>query len=117
MKKEVMKKWVKALHSGKFKQGADYLNNSDTHCCLGVLCEIAKEEGIEVNSKGSTILGDSLGDQHHVQSWAGIKTAVGDLPQKVKDSDGDRTHLAALNDQGKSFKQIARIIQKHWRYL
>ena len=38
-------KWVKALRSDKFKQGAGMLKQYNKrkveHCCLGVLCEIA----------------------------------------------------------------------------
>lgn len=42
MKKDIAMKWVNALRSGKYKQGAGQLFNSKnkTHCCLGVLCDI-----------------------------------------------------------------------------
>jgi len=40
MKKNVAKKWVKALRSGKYKQSREMLKNSGGYCCLGVLCEI-----------------------------------------------------------------------------
>lgn len=41
MDKKLKAEWVKALRSGKYKQGRVRLKNTDeTHCCLGVLCAI-----------------------------------------------------------------------------
>jgi len=45
MRKIIAKKWIKALRSGKYKQGKGYLKqftskNEPRHCCLGVLCEL-----------------------------------------------------------------------------
>ena len=48
MKKEIAKKWVKALRSGKYKQGKRALKvetkNNVRHCCLGVLCELYQQD-------------------------------------------------------------------------
>lgn len=44
---ERIKKWTAALRSGKYKQwrtSLRRLNNSNEMCCLGVACEVAKEE-------------------------------------------------------------------------
>jgi hypothetical protein len=43
--------WLEALRSGEFTQGRQWLKTvSDDgqakHCCLGVLCELAKREGV-----------------------------------------------------------------------
>lgn len=43
---EVKAKWVEALRSGKYKQGRYNLHYKDTYCCLGVLCEVAVQEGV-----------------------------------------------------------------------
>ena len=45
MKKEIAKKWVRALRSKKYKQFKGCLKvtsrtGDDRHCCLGVLCEL-----------------------------------------------------------------------------
>jgi hypothetical protein len=46
MKQEVMKKWVKALRSGKYKQCQESLckistdDGSESFCCLGVLTDL-----------------------------------------------------------------------------
>jgi hypothetical protein len=45
MNKELIKRWVEALRSGKYQQGRLSLRNiSNQFCCLGVLCDIAKDE-------------------------------------------------------------------------
>ena len=42
MNKKIKAKWLKALRSGKFKQGKDQLRLGNRFCCLGVLCEIQR---------------------------------------------------------------------------
>jgi hypothetical protein len=37
-------KWIKALRSGKFKQGRGQLQSKKGFCCLGVACQINKFE-------------------------------------------------------------------------
>ncbi len=40
MKKELKKKWIDALRSGKYEQGQYCLRNiKDKYCCLGVLAD------------------------------------------------------------------------------
>lgn len=49
MKKEIADKWVAALRSGNYKQTTGMLNrNNESFCCLGVLCEIAIKDGVEL---------------------------------------------------------------------
>ena len=43
--------WVKALQSGKYRQGQlrlirEQKTYGTEHCCLGVLCELALAEGV-----------------------------------------------------------------------
>ena len=49
MKKRVLTKWLKALRSGKYKQGRGTLcqtdkNGNESFCCLGVLCDLYQKE-------------------------------------------------------------------------
>lgn len=53
MKAEVKAEWIKRLRSGEYKQGMGALkhdvsidSDTTTYCCLGVLCEVAVDEGI-----------------------------------------------------------------------
>lgn len=45
--KELKRKWIEALRSGKYQQGRGSLRNPETNCfcCLGVLCDIVDPEG------------------------------------------------------------------------
>lgn len=43
--KDLVKRWVAALRSGKYIQGGGALKTKrDRYCCLGVLCDVVKEE-------------------------------------------------------------------------
>ena len=45
MNKEVMIKWAEALESGKYQQAKKKLRiDENSFCCLGVLCELYREE-------------------------------------------------------------------------
>lgn len=47
MKKEIADKWVAALRSGKYQQGKNVLSaNENSFCCLGVLCDVVKDQVI-----------------------------------------------------------------------
>lgn len=47
LRPEVKAKWAEALRSGNYTQGDGQLRDqSDSFCCLGVLCEIAVKEGV-----------------------------------------------------------------------
>jgi hypothetical protein len=122
MKKEVMKKWVAALRSGKYRQGEGQLKIPAKHqghvkyCCLGVLCDIApktvgewgKKKTPYPNFAGSD---GSLGKK--VRNWSGVKTDTGQVI-----ADGKPCNLAYLNDvEGVSFKKIADVIEDNWRKL
>ena len=40
MKRELKSKWIKALRSGKYKQGKGRLKKNGKFCCLGVLRDV-----------------------------------------------------------------------------
>lgn len=51
MNPEIKQRWLTALRSGEYKQGFSRLclknsDNEDTYCCLGVLCELAVQDGV-----------------------------------------------------------------------
>lgn len=54
MNAEVKAKWVKALRSGKFKQGqqAMYDRDNNTLCCLGVLCVVQEIDSLNHMGNG-----------------------------------------------------------------
>lgn len=132
MNKNIAKKWVKALRSGKYKQGEGYLKITDnkgnsSHCCLGVLCELYNEEQKrskkkqmkthEVEWDGISVIRFGQGKDspgvnvlpRNVQDWAGMKTPYG----IVNDRYVGYNDLTELNDCGKDFDSIAKIIERN----
>lgn len=115
MNKEIADKWIAALESGEFDQTSGFLMNENGYCCLGVLCQIAVEDGvidppvvrnIEGVSKHYTFnnCGQFLPDS--VVGWAGMSSDSGEY--------GDSLSLVAANDvDGASFHAIAQIIREN----
>lgn len=114
MNQEVKQKWVAALRSGEYKQGAGYLKNSKgEYCCLGVLCDVAKKEGQKVVEKYLPSLHTYTFDESKaflpmsVADWAQLST---EAPYVLVGGGMDR--LDHLNDSGDfSFDQIADLIE------
>lgn len=112
MKQEIAEIWIEALESERFKQGTGQLrHDDDTYCCLGVLCQLAVENGVieepELNSEGDHYLyaRSNAFLPPEVMDWSGMKSDNGDL--------GYRS-LVALNDgDGFNFSQIAKTIREN----
>lgn len=120
LKPEVKAAWLEALRSGKYKQGRGVLNDGDTHCCLGVLCEIATDAGVvqkRVDSIGAASYnGGDLMPPREVSEWAfGSGYAWQSewvVPDRSAEIAGQWIALSALNDErGASFATIADIIE------
>ena len=134
MKQNIMKKWIKALRSGKFKQGIGMLKQFNSkgqarHCCLGVLCELYNEEMKKNHKKtlSEKICDNAFGSQYGYTTFNGVADS---LPERVSDWSGIGTSfgrfygkdtlpeaLADLNDSGRKFNTIANIIETNWENL
>ena len=119
MKPEIAKIWSNALRSGRFEQttGALASNDRNKHCCLGVLCELAAESGVNVEIAQSAINTtynyESMNLPPVVVKWAGMHTTVGFL-----DGDSlDGPSLIAMNDSGIEFEKIADVIDDNWETI
>lgn len=114
---ENARKWVEALRSGEYEQGKRRLCRDGKHCCLGVACEVAIKNGVEIERRdyGGTIYFDGHCDllPEKVREWLGLNSDGGRyLPLTGKKSD-----LATRNDSGADFKRIANIIESRSRGL
>jgi hypothetical protein len=77
MNPEIRARWVAALRSGEYRQGDGHLRMGDRLCCLGVLCELAVEDGV-VNG---VQLSDGLWEYNGSAGW--LPPAVVDWAARV----------------------------------
>ena len=111
MKKNIAKKWIKALRSGDYKQGRHHLkDDKGGYCCLGVLCEITKKEH---------------GFKHYLKMSSDVEEFNQTLPRQIQIFVGmdsasgvfGREKLTCLNDRGVNFNNIADVIEENWKIL
>ena len=101
---ELQERWLCALESGRYAQGAGRLKLGFTYCCLGVACQVAKLEfdgdGYHYdNSSSQGVL------PHGFWQKLGLKDEKGTNPEYGT--------LVQMNDSGYSFKQIAAAIRQN----
>lgn len=107
MNAKIKKLWVKALRSGKYKQGKTKLHygnqNGSKYCCLGVLSDLAVKNGV-CSRKKAFERNETLNIP--VCVWAGLDC---DRNPVVN---GNR--ISIFNDKKNfNFRQIADLIEKN----
>ena len=130
MNSEIKQKWLEALRSGEYIQGKNHLAKEGQYCCLGVLCDLAVQEGIlrpgEVDEDGIIVYqsaGSAVNDRSYsesstlprqVKEWAGLNHRNPYF--REPDERGVRmSHfLSALNDNGSTFTEIADKIEEYF---
>lgn len=115
MRKDIAEKWIKALKSGKYKQTSGYLRKDDGFCCLGVLCNLHAKEHPKIaktQTNPNVYLGQMCVLPDSVKQWAEMDTDNGLIYN-------GKSHgcLSEMNDQGKSFKEIAEVIKQNIKML
>jgi len=96
MDAQLKAKWVEALRSGKYQQTTNYLKSDNGYCCLGVLCDI---QGADF---------DAIKEEFGSLSLAyNPKQYLGKVDELISHD------LAQMNDNGKSFLEIADYIEKN----
>lgn len=101
MDKEIKAKWIKALLSGDYKQTSEKLrrtNGETSYCCLGVLCEIVRED-MQVSWAGNRFAGSDFVLSSSVMAHVG-----GDVELFDK--------FSSMNDGGNSFEEIVVAIEE-----
>ena len=108
--KQLAKKWIKALRSGKYPKAQSALvvdeENGRGYCCLGVLCEVSKKQfGLEITKFKSDLAYSSSGRKYDKFPPPVVKNFLR-LGNKQE-------HLAEMNDsENKDFTEIADYIEK-----
>lgn len=122
MNPEIKARWVSALRSGEFLQGGGALKKyypargASEHCCLGVYCELAAAAG-HATQEPYTPHREFVAEEQNLMKFkdligvgdAGFPT---DLLMGWGGLDLQSAHLlASMNDEGKSFAEIADWIE------
>lgn len=128
--KERLRKWIDALRSGKYTQGTGGLClNNGSFCCLGVACDIVKDElnasWVKGTAEGTysfkgitpegveflnyALLPFRVQNLYRLPRQAGFQVRAEGGEEKI----GSRKYrLTSLNDDlGATFKDIANIIE------
>lgn len=114
---QVKKEWLAALRSGDYLQANGYLKVLQNrqrkvhYCCLGVVADICKAPFVELPEKNAQV------DTNVRQLWGqGNAVNTGALSpgfmKSISLDDQAADELASMNDNGNSFKQIAKWIEK-----
>jgi hypothetical protein len=115
MNKEIKEQWIAALTSGKYKQGigqlrSGQLRSNNKFCCLGVLCNLHAQAHPEIATHqpfSDMYMGEDSYLPDEVREWAGLDSDNGGYVVC-----GENVTLAGRNDDGFSFRKIAKIIQE-----
>jgi hypothetical protein len=105
--------WARALRSGEYEQGANYLKkqwpSGAKHCCLGVALELA---GVDANGPFTKIDKSGVEVLYRINSICDLTSFEETLPvaQALGLTREMCSRLAELNDRGRSFNEIADII-------
>lgn len=117
--KENMLKWIEELENTNLNQGTGFLhttidgNSGDRYCCLGILCNVAIKNGVDVTiNKGIQTLYDDATEMppEKVDKWIGVDKES--IFVKYK---GREFPVEYLNDVVKlSFKEIAKLLREFY---
>jgi hypothetical protein len=123
MNPEVKAKWLMALRSGEFTQGKGALRvmkdsirspSGESHCCLGVLCELYKRDHPDdpkADWQGKGFYGRTAYPAPIVLEWAGFIEADPKVNFQIRGV--DMNGIGVLNDNIQDgFKTVADRIER-----
>lgn len=90
--------WIAALRGGEYKQGKESLKKGRAFCCLGVACDLAGIDWRKLTANSRKVAEFDLVDASTLNRMLGV-------------NDSDTRHLATMNDNGRTFSEIADHIE------
>lgn len=130
---DLKQQWVDALRSGEYKQGMEgnLRSKDDEFCCLGILCDLIP--GVEWDDLGPGAYSAVVTWQHEEPARRNSALVPDSLAAQLglsREYRGDepicngdhcdygrytqvQRHLAAMNDRGYSFDEIAGWIERN----
>jgi hypothetical protein len=101
--KKERKDWINALLSGNYKQTTNTLARSGKYCCLGVYGKVVGIDDYEMTNRGVPAELNSDNRTKYPRCLLAESNQKRSFTMK----------LANMNDNGKTFKQIATYIKKN----
>lgn len=118
-----MRKFIKALRSGKYKQGREALRlRGQWYCCLGVACDVSKKgrwqyqktrKGYKYTCKNNAASTSTL--PAPVAEWLGIDSAdpILTVPSRFSSVGSNTMQATRVNDQLRAkFAEIADAFER-----
>jgi hypothetical protein len=121
MKPDIKQRWLAALRSGNYEQGKGSLSKIDkkgnvSYCCLGVLCDILKDESKLFKQTYKIKAGNYEYSVYGIEYVDECETLPYSQMEYVGISDADTNILIEMNDDDvneKTFNEIADYIEDH----
>lgn len=111
---EEIRDWIIALESGAISQTRWELQNSNGFCCLGV--------GVALYGENYQAFTENLNPNDYSYGYlaGGLPSIAHKVPKWLVDINDDFSKkygvmLSNLNDKGKSFKQIAKLLRSIYK--
>lgn len=118
MNQHVKELWVNALRSGDYSQAKGALRNSQGYCCLGVLCDLYIQEDPHQRTHWKNAYPEVLNQAKYFLEGEGellpssvVKWAELINCDPIVEIDEEDASLSELNDEGKTFVEIAQLIE------
>lgn len=109
LNQQIKEEWLVALRSGEYKQGQYSLKEHNQYCCLGVILELQNELTVDYDGRFCNFQHSSSISDNSVMY--NVLKGFGDFSGFRIDK---KECLAALNDSGYTFNEIADIIETHF---
>ena len=111
--KKDIRKWIKALRSGKYKQGKASLQSAEGFCCLGVACDIFIPQDKKILSGANRMTGTFPNYQLHAPEW--LKKINNDFAEKNLIEIGGFQHSTSISDMNDNFpSRNAELQREHF---
>lgn len=112
---DLLRRWVDALRSGKYKQARGRLKTDDGYCCLGVLCDVSGSgtwARPKYDKRRSAAHYYVTGD---TTRFCALPPSVADVVKLSANTDGsdEEFEYVRMNDAGATFAEIADAIEKN----
>jgi hypothetical protein len=124
LKPEIKTRWRAALESEKYPQCTDKLKSSEGFCCLGVLGDLAVEDGVASWNGDILVVKNSSQSERNnfpesLLKWAfevkpNTHCTVSNFPYFTNSKVRKTNCLTYANDSGTTFPEISKLIEENF---